>query len=251
MGVVCMRKAALNNFWFSLFSFGLGVVLLAACGDTGSNTTGIPTAGGSGGGPTSPLPQDPENPNPNIPDLSKSAVINLEDKINYSGLSAIAGNVVLPIVGDPRVVLKITNTRNQEVNGTLLLAFEDKLGLWVANMNSVEKTGANTAQALDIIFSDNALTVRITAGRLGENLLSNIHYRVRQTGETQCLPAKCYVTFGGVKYEVPFGSSWCPIPQPDTAGICRNYMATTQTAVKKLGTFSVKYTDIAVLPEGN
>jgi hypothetical protein len=247
-----MRKVALKRFLFPILSLSLGLLFLAACGETGSNTTGIPTAGGEDvEGPTTPLPEDPGNTTSGIPNLSKSAVINLEDKINYSDLIAIAGNVVTPIVGDPRVLLKITNTRSEKVNGTLLLAFEDKLGFWGADMNSVADTGVNTSSALDIIFSDNALTVRITASRLGEILLSHIHYRVRQSGETQCLPASCYITFGGIKYEVPFGSQWCPIPKPDTAGICRSYMTTTQAAVKKLGTFSSKYTDIAVLPEGN
>jgi hypothetical protein len=185
--------------------------------------------------------------------LSKAAPVALEDNVTYRGLIDIAGNIVLPIVGDPKLLLQITNTRQQSVEGLLRFAFEDKIGFWAADLKSVPKSGVNTSSALDILFTDDALTLRISASRLGDNLLSNIYYRIRQSGEKQCLPSKCYVTFGGIKYEVPFGSTWCPIAQPDTVGICRDYMNPTaaNSAVKKLGTFSVKYTDIAVLPEGN
>lgn len=242
-----MRKVALRKVLFPLLSISLGLLFLVACGDTGSNTTGIPTSGGSGSGGTTPVTPDPTNPTPGLPDLSKSSAINLDDKINYSGLIAIAGNVVTPIVGDPRAVLKITNTTNLSVNGTLRLAFEDKAGFWWADMNSVEGTGVNTSSALDIIFSDNSLTIRIIAGRSGNLLISNIYYRVRQSGETQCLPVYCYVN----GTPVPFGSQFCPIPKPDTAGICRNYISTTLSSVKKLGTFSASYNDVAVLTGGN
>lgn len=197
--------------------------------------------------------EPPSNPGTSLPDLSTSTTLNLDDKINYSGLVAIAGNVVTPIVGDPKVLLRITNTQNTNVEGNLRLAFEDKVGFWWADLNSVKGTGINTSSALDIIFSDNSLTLRISATRAGDTLNPKIHYRVRQNGENQCLPMRCYVTFGGVKYEVPFGSQWCPAAEPDTAGICRDYMnpSSSNISVKSLGTFSVKYSDIAVLPQEN
>lgn len=249
-----MRKLSLKFVIFPVLSAALGLLFLTSCGATGSTTTGIPTVTPpTGGGPTSPLPEEPPTTTPGLPDLSASVAINLRDKVTYSDLSAIAGNIVTPIVGDPRALLKITNTRNQSVNGTLLVAFEDKLGFWGADMKSVPGTGVNTSSSLDIIFSDDALTLRVQASRLGDNLLSTLYYRKRATGETQCLPVKCYITFGGVRYEVPFGSAWCPMAAPDVAGTCQAYMnpISSNTAVKQLGTFSVKYTDIAVLPEGN
>lgn len=251
-----MRKLSIKKVLFPVLSVALAILFIAGCGQTGSQTTGIPTAGAGGPGPTtppSPLPPNPVNPTPGIPDLTNVAVIALDNNVTYQGLIDIAGNIVTPIVGDPKLLLKITNTRQQAVEGTLRLAFEDKIGLWVADLVSVPKSGVNTSSNLDILFTDDALTIRISSSRLGDNLLSNIYYRVRQSGENQCLPSKCYVTFGGTRYEVPFGSAWCPIAQPDTVGICRNYMnpSTSNPAVKRLGTFSVKYTDIAVLPEGN
>ncbi|NBX92564.1 MAG: hypothetical protein EB078_06335 [Proteobacteria bacterium] len=238
---------------FPLITAALGLLFLASCGGTGSSTTGIPTAGAGPGGPTNPLPTPPINPTPGLPDLTGAVSLALQDNINYSGLADIAGNVVTPVVGDPKVKLQITNTRNQSVNGKMLVAFEDKLGFWGADMTSVAGTGANTSSGLDIIFSDNALTFRVSSIRAGDNLLSTLYYRVRQANEAQCLPVKCYILFGGQRYEVPFGSVQCPMAAPDIVSPCRTYMtpSSSNTAVKTLGTFTVKYTDAAVLPEGN
>lgn len=252
-----MRKPSLNQFLFPLVSAALSVLFLVSCGATNSTTTGAPTVVDNGGGTGNgtgnpdPLPTGGTTPTPGLPDLTGSVALALTDNVTYSGLSAIAGNISAPIVGDPKVLLKITNTRTQSVNGTLLVAFEDRMGFWGANMTSVKGTGVNTSSSLDIIFSDDALTLRVSSSRLGDNLLSTLTYRVRQTGETQCLPAKCYITWAGQKYEVPFSSAYCPLPTPDVAGTCRTYMNTSNNSVKNLGTFTVKYSDIAVLPEGN
>jgi len=230
-----------------------GLVFLSACGQTGSKTTGVPI-GAAPTNPTTdpdPLPENPDPVTPGLPSLTGSAALALTDNINYTGLSDIAGNIVTPIVGDPRALLKITNTRDQAVEGTLLVAFEDKLGFWGADMVSVPKSGVNTSQSLDILFTDNAITFRVVSSRMGDNLLSTLYYRVRQSGEKQCLPAKCYYTWAGQQYEVPFNSIYCPVSAPDVVGTCRNYMAPNQTNVKVLGTFSAPYSGVAVLPVGN
>lgn len=249
-----MRKWILKSTGLFLFIGLAGIFFLTGCGDTGSTTTGAPPVAVTPTPPVDevdPLPEVPTETTPGLPNLTGSAALALTDNINYTGLTDIAGNIVTPIVGDPQALLKITNTRDQSVEGTLLVSFEDKLGFWGADMTSVPKSGVNTSQSLDILFTDNALTFRVVASRLGDNLLSTLYYRVRQSGETQCLPVKCYFNWAGQQYEVPFNSLYCPIPEPDVVGTCRNYMNPTDSAVKVLGTFSTPYSGVAVLPAGN
>lgn len=248
-----MRMRILKSSTLFILSLGAGIFLLGACGQTGSTTTGAPVAV-TPTNPTpdvDPLPDLPTETTPGLPDLSGSVALALQDNINYTGLSDIAGNIVTPIVGDPRALLRITNTREQSVEGTLMVSFEDKLGFWGADLVSVPKSGVNTSQSLDILFTDNALTFRVVASRMGDNLLSTLYYRVRKTGENECLPVKCYFNWAGQQYEVPFNSTYCPIPAPDVVGTCRTYMEPGNTDVKILGTFSAPYSGVAVLSAGN
>lgn len=250
-----MRKWILKSTGLFLVISLAGIFFLTGCGDTGSTTTDAPPVPVAPTDPSDtnvdPLPEIPTEPTPGLPDLSGSAALSLSDNINYTGLSDIAGNIVTPIVGDPQALLKITNTREQSVEGTLLVSFEDKLGFWGADLTSVPKSGVNTSQSLDILFTDNALTFRVVASRLGDTLLSTLYYRVRQSGENQCLPVKCYFSWAGQQYEVPFNSIYCPIPEPDVVGTCRNYMDPSDSSVKTLGTFSTPYSGVAVLPPGS
>jgi len=259
-----MRKLSFKQIFFPLIVITLGIFFLSGCGATGSTTTGLPTVGSTpttGGEPTTPLPDTTQEPDNRIPDLTGSVVLALQDNTQYSGLSAIAGNITLPVVGDPRVLLKITTTRSETVNGTLRVAFEDRTGYWWTDMNSVKNSGSHTSTGLDIIFSDNLLTLRVTAIKTATNgdiLQSALLYRVRAASEDQCLPATCYINWYGQRLELPLNRCFSTQAALDTylnnrLTACRNYMtsSTTNTAVKTLGTFSVRYTDIAVLPEGN
>ena len=259
-----MRKLTLKQILFPLITVAFGILFLSGCGATGSNTTGVVAAGPNpteGGGDTTPLPDTTVDPDNRIPDLTGSVVLALRDNVQYSDLSAVAGNITLPVVGDPRVLLKITNTRNEKINGNLRLAFEDKRGYWWTDVNSVKDSGSNTSTGLDIIFTDNLLTLRVTAIKTATNgdvLQSALLYRVRAANEDQCLPAACYMNWYGQRLELPLERCFQNQAALDTyllnrLNACRSYMtsSSTNTAVKTLGTFSVKYTDIAVLPEGN
>ncbi|MFM8269823.1 MAG: hypothetical protein ACKN9V_06495 [Pseudomonadota bacterium] len=255
-----MRKLTLSQFLFPLVSAGLCILFLASCGATKSTTTGAPTAVNPGSGDnTDPLPDDTDPTTAGLPDLTGAVAVALSDNINYTGLSDIAGSVVKPIVGDPKVVLKITNGTTP--TGRLRFAFEDRRGFWWTDMTSVASTGANTASSLDIIFSDNLLTVRIAGLKTvtnGNTLNSVFLYRVRQTSETECLPKVCKYNWLGQTFEVPLESCFSTQAAYQTfltneATACRNYMtsSSTNTQVKTLGTFQVNYTNIAVLAEGN
>ena len=256
-----MRKLTLRNFLFPLISAGLCVLFLVSCGATKSTTTGtVPVVGDDGGsGNTDSLPDDTDPVTSGLPDLTGAVALSLTDNINYTGLSDIAGTVVKPVVGDAKVQLKVTNSTTP--SGTLRLAFEDHRGFWWTDMNSVSGTGSNTSSSLDIIFSDNLLTVRIAGLKTvtnGNTLNSVFLYRVRQAQETQCLPKVCRYNWFGQTFELPLERCFSTTAEYQTflaneVTTCRNYMpsSSTNTQVKTLGTFQVNYTNIAVLTEGN
>lgn len=230
------------RLWLAAFTT---VLLLAACGDTGSNGGSVPNAGED---PSSPTNQDPINTGggstSGIPDLSGAVVLSLFDKINYSGLAELAGNIFLPVVGDTKIKLQVTNTRAQAIEGKVLIAFEDKKGFWGAEIPSVKGTGINTSGYFDIIFSDDALTVRATGSRTGDTISGTAYYRNRASGETACktIDYVCKDQYGNT-----YPLDRCGIYSiPDVVGPCRTYM-TPGGSVKGLGTFTVNFTDIAVL----
>lgn len=242
-----MRK--LNRFLFPLVSAGLCSLFLVSCGATNSTTTGAPAVVDNGGGGTTPLPNPGETTTPGLPDLTGAVALALTDNVNYVGLSDIAGTVVRPIVGDPKVQLKVTS--GTAPTGTLRFAFEDSRGLWWTDMTSVSNTGTNTSSSLDIIFSDNALTVRILGVKTvvnGNTINSIFLYRVRQAQETDCLPKICKNIYG---QELPLSSCFLTQSAYQTflaneVTSCRNYMtaSSTNSQVKNLGTFQVNYTSI-------
>jgi hypothetical protein len=128
-------------------------------------------------------------------------------------------------------------------------------------MNSVSGTGSNTSSSLDIIFSDNLLTVRIAGLKTvtnGNTLNSVFLYRVRQAQETQCLPKVCNYNWFGQTFQLPIERCFSTTTEYQTflaneVTTCRNYMTSSSSnnQVKTLGTFQVNYTDIAVLTGGN
>lgn len=243
-----------------LISSTLCVLFLVSCGATKSTTTGAPTVTNDGGTtPPNPIPTDDPTTTSGLPDLTGAAALALNDNVNYVGLSDIAGTVVKPIVGDPKVLLKVTSSTTP--TGTLRFAFEDSRGFWWTDMNSVSGTGSNTSSALDIIFSDNLLTVRIAALKTvtnGNSLNAVFFYRVRQAQETECLPKVCKYNWYGQTFELPLERCFSTQNAYQTflaneVTLCRNYVtpSSSNTQVKTLGTFQTNYTTIAVLPEGN
>lgn len=254
-----MRKLTFTQFLFPLVSAALCVLFLVSCGATKSTTTGAPNVVGTDEGEGTDLPEDTDNTTSGLPDLTGSVALALTDNINYLGLSDIAGTVVKPIVGDPKVLLKVSTGTTP--TGTLRFAFEDSRGFWWTDMTSVANTGANTASSLDIIFSDNLLTVRIAGLKTvtnGNTINSVFLYRVRQTSETECLPKVCKYNWYGQTFEVPLENCFSTTAAYQTflaneVTACRNYMtsSSTNTQVKTLGTFQVNYTNISVLSGSN
>lgn len=232
----------MNTSWkFLILAVGL---FLAGCGDQSSQTSTLP-APASPNGPGAGLPTTPSTTPSGLPDLSRANPINLIDKINFSGLSDLlsASNqiVVSPMVLEPLIKMTLTNDRSTYVKGKLLIAFEDQLGFWGAELPTVDSASVRDAYNVDSIHTDNEFSVRVLTSVSGTNLYGIIYYRIRRSGETQCLKqtVRCV---GPQGQTLP--DSFCTYPTPDIATPCRSYMNPNDTTnVKTLGTFTAKTSD--------
>jgi hypothetical protein len=228
------------------------VLVLSSCGKP-KEESGAGLAPTDPGGTTTTTPVTPETaaPDSRLPNLDGAVAINLVDKVTYKGLEDLAGNLFLPIVGDAKVKLELPKSRTADISGKILIAFEDKLELWWAVLESFPGTGTRSSTQLDIVFADDELVIRTVGNLSGDNMDGNIYYRIKKSGEDACV--KKQVTCEWVYptgYFKPFGSSSCPVTQPDTATPCKAYMNLNDSSVKKLGTFKGKYSSFATLSEG-
>lgn len=227
--------------------------------------------------PSTPAPATPTpTPDPRLPNMTGSVSVNLTNKTTYQGLKDLAGNVILPVVGDVKFVMHIPNSRTNIKGSDMLLAFEDNLGFWGASLPSFEGTETlNTSAStdnLDIIFADDETLFHVIGKITNDALTGSIYYRVRTATDPKVsytLPAanggstvqtfnyctkiefKCSVTYP-YGYSGPTGTNSnttvCPNqPVIDTATPCKNFMSITDTSVKKLGTFETKYSNWTTL----
>lgn len=207
------------------------VLLLAFAGCSSTSTSSVPQAQNPTGSGSTDLNPGNTSQNPQIPALYYQGVaIDLTDEVNYTGLKDIAGSVQPPVVGDPKVAMSLTAGSGNSLTGQILVAFEDQIGFWAAIVNTFTGTTYYDGQTIDAIFSDNDLVFR-TQGTISNNSLSGtIYYRLRQSGDTECLPET--TTCVG-------GTSGCGIvTPPDPAPACETYMTPGATGVKSLGTFT-------------
>lgn len=224
-----LRRLKLNA-WFRIALF-LVALNIAACGGGSSSSSSAPVPNANNGGGT--LNNPGNTVDPRLPNLSRALAINLTDKTGYQGLIDIAKLVVTPIVGDALIHLTLPNDRTTEVSSTVIVAFEDRVGFWGAQLSSFPGTAFRTSSSLDIIYSDSQLSLRVLAAMTSaDQVFGRIYYRVRQSGETQC--QKVTVTY------CPPGQTCTP---PDTATPCRKYMELNNSSVKDLGSFSGKYSN--------
>ena len=224
----------------------LGVSLLvAACGDTGSTSTGVPVpANPSNPGGTLPTTTNTDS---RIPDLTGAAPINLQDKVNFTALSEILasdGKVFrFPIVLEP--LIKMTLDNKIMVSGKLLVAFEDKNGFWGAELPTVEGASVQNSTNFDTIHSDSGLSFRVLGSVVGNDIYGAIYYRVRKqtpTMETQCLKTTVRCINPATGQVLP--DSYCTYTNTTTmADTCRTYMNPGDSNVKFMGTFQSKVSD--------
>lgn len=214
-------------------------------------------------------------PDPRLPDMTGSTVVFLSDKANYSGLSDLAGNFFGPLVGDARLVLHLPKSRTQAIYGDMTFGFEDNQGFWGASLSSFDGANSLAANKLDMIFADNELLFHVIGTLSGDKLVGSIYYRVRLPSDatirytvnipnygnytTDPLPycvkpnIQCTVSYPA-GYNGPSGTqnttTSCPnLPVIDSATPCKTFMATTDSNVKKLGTFDVNYSNWTTLSE--
>jgi len=246
--VLKLKRLMMKRKWIT--NSLLILVSLAVIRCSKEETTGIPT-------PTPPPgptnnggfdPTTPPNIDPRLPDLSKAVGVTLADSTTYSGLQDIATNVFLPLVGDSLVSMNLELGADSSLSGSLLFAFEDQLGFWGALLPSFPGTGQITGGMLDIIFSDDELVLRTVGSFSGDQLNGTIYYRVRQSGEDQCLP----VTVTCELVITDPGDAWWYNPTPpdydcdfeeDVVSPCRAYMNLSETEVKALGSFSAPFSN--------
>jgi hypothetical protein len=240
-------------------------------------------------GDPEPIPTTTPTTTTGIPDLSRAAAINLLDKVTFQGLNDILSpwgeSVLPPLVGDPKILLQVTNSRTISINGKVTVAFEDRFGFWGLTLDSFPGTGIHTATMMDVIFASDEIVLR-TVGVLNGDTVTDagIYYRLRNTSDsdnTHCRKqsnttttchcelttytatpttedfSACYAPAGyGVNAYYPYSAKKvCTTSSPTItttacSGDTNGYMSLTNAKVKKLGTFSGRYSNFATLPEG-
>lgn len=239
-----MRRLKLNT----LLKIGLLSVtlLLAACGDTGSTSSGVPApAAPNNTGGTLPIVPNTDS---RLPDLTGAQPINLQDKVNFTALKEIYGSsgevlLNLVLVGDPLINMRLN--RKTAVTGKVLIGFEYGPGFWGAELPTVEGATVLTSTNFDTIHSDSELSFRILGAITGNDIYGVIYYRVRKqtpTMEIQCL-AQTRGCFIGSKQ---VDDRYCTYPTNaiSAASMCRDYyMSPSDSNVKFMGSFTAKVSD--------
>lgn len=208
---------------------------LSGCGENRSQTFAVPT-------PTDNTPPNqnidptPGGPDNRIPWELQTRGFNI---FNWAqiGLQEIFAPepIIGGIYGDVKVVLSVHNTTSlADASSTLLLYFEDlNAGQW-AEWDSYEGNSGfsndNIGQTVfNGIYSDDTVTMKVTGTVTSTSTLwGSVHYRVRQTGDTQCLPVFC-----------PSTEAYCNqfAIYRDRKVNCTNYMNFGNSQVRQLGTF--------------
>ena len=189
--------------------------------------------------------------------MTNAVPIDLVDETNLTGLKDIAeGQVYPPLVGDPLINMTITSGGGTVVNGQVLVAFEDSQEFWGAQLPSFNGMGVALANSLDMTFADEDMVIRVMGSINNGTLDGNIYYRMRQSGDTECenVTVTCepdgyiYATTGrGVRQLIGFHSrddGQCNTNY-DTVTPCQQYIDTTNSQVKQLGSFEATYSNWA------
>ena len=242
----------MRNVILKLFFFFFPMFLIFACGQTSSTTTPVPT-------PPPPVEDDaptdfspaPPPVDPRLPDLSKAVALNLKDK-TLKGLKDLAVAIFPPLVGDPLILMDFSNGRGTEVEGSVLLSFEDAQGFWGARLDSVSGVGTRSADTLDMIFADDEFVLRIVGALSTDIMNGTVFYRLRAIGENQC---KRPVLTCEIYYDDPTLHGYPPgvlppIPPecnepPAWIAPCRAYMNLSDSHVKELGSFKATQSEWA------
>lgn len=184
-----------------------------------------------------------------LPDLTNAVPINLSDPVNFTGLNALAEttgvSVFPPLVGNPQINELLSGGNSLNPTGNVVIEYQDQYGVWGSEIPTVLNASYYTSTSLDIIFSSNGYTLRTYGPIVQGTYNGTILYRVRNTGENQCLPQTtyCVPTFLNGFYTT-VDPSYCGLPSTTTENEilvqqCQDYITPGAANVGILGTFQV------------
>lgn len=234
---------------------------LVGCGNS-TQTTTVPKATDPNAPATTNDPTDPgATVKSGVPNLTGAANMQLTNIVTdasgnetYPNLEEIFGLVYGNLVGNPKLLLKLTAATSGGVthlSGTMLFGFEDQKYWHDMTQTSFDKTGVINTSSMDIIFQDDSIVSRVTANRSGDALTNGkLLYRVRATTDvpvTYTYPGSWNTTTQGPRptYQAasctPFqwmcGSSACA-SQNDLVAPCQSYITNGNGSTKVMGSFT-------------
>ena len=237
---------------FQILGTFVALAMFAACSSKDQSNGSVPAPANPAGGTQTTITVPNSGQNPNIPNLTNANPINLVDKTGLSGLLDIAGGQVYPpLVGDPLIDMDITSAGGTAVNGSVLVSFEDSQEFWGAELPSFNGMGTALANSLDMTFADEDMVIRVIGSMSGGTINGNVYYRIRQSGDIECenVTVTCEPngtilasTRHGVQRVVghALSGSQCSTYY-DTVTPCQQYVSTSNSQVKNLGSFEGTY----------
>jgi len=173
------------------FTYLLFTLLLVACGGEDKNGT-VPQAADPNAGGNNPLPTVTPPTDNRLPEwVDRTGKITLVSSSDYSNLEKLFGIIYPPVVGDPKIAMDIDSTRSSGGIKKLYLGVEDDAGFTYREWTAIDTMSTRSSTYLDGYFLDDQMVVHV-----GGNISSSpakvngtIQFRVRATGETQCVPS--------------------------------------------------------------
>ena len=239
-----MKPLFKNSFSLMMAS----LLLLAACAkeESTGNLQNLPPNTNDG----RPMPTFPAGTNPSIPPLVlKSVEINrtVTDTQFLAQFSEMFRMVPMPPMVQSYVTVQIDDASSVKPTGRIVVGVEDDFGFLGGLLESVEGATSQDINNLEMIFTDNEVAMRVSAARMSDGKLNGILvYRVRGTEDT-CFKKTytCTKTVGGVTTTVDNSFCQTDIDNDKAARLtaCKNYMSSSNSAVKQLGTFEAVYSN--------
>lgn len=210
------------------------LLLLVACGDPKSNTTGLP--------PTPPPPDKPADggldPIPSPGDsrlpteyLNRSVPLNPTSVTNFDPFREIFSDYFIgPPIGNIPLTLKL-KLQNQFARSEFFLGIEDALGFSWAIVPYFQGTGMLSSTSFEMIFADDSVAIRIVALRVGDSLSGTVLFNTNHS---------CHQVITVCDTIFPGGfapNDYCPFSGfTDGVSQCQASMSSQNATV--LGTFS-------------
>jgi hypothetical protein len=236
------------QWFFKFFLLSALSLLVASCGTNQSQPVPTPIPPNLGGFVG--LPDPGTTTDPRLTYFSKSVHLTLpgtnnSDTTGFQALMASNGNGFTPPMVDTIVQMAIDSSNSLTPAGDIRVGIEDGYGFWGAIVPSFTAAGYRSGTAFRMISSNSLFTLKVSnGGHSGDDFWGTVFYRIRQSGEHQCLPQSDYCS---QYYGWPYWGSYPPEcnPSADLVTPCVNYMNQTSnpTKVFPLGSFTTQYSN--------